>query len=143
MPPWGGGAACAFPCVQPDVMVISACGQERRLTAKALRDGKAQDTRLKPNRAVQIRDLEMDMPNCGVGVNICHIVIPCVALSKVPETRGKQKGGKCHGLVHLCTFGVRYKKRPPKGQTLDFLDLDFLCLGTSARTPRCHRPLSK
>ena len=58
-------AAFALPGVQPDVVVIAARGNERGLVAVTLHDLEAEHAAIKPQRAIEVGDLEMNMPDPG------------------------------------------------------------------------------
>ena len=58
-------AAFAFPGVEPDVMVIAAGRNERRTGAHPLHQLEAEHAAIKPQRAFEVGDLEMDMPDPG------------------------------------------------------------------------------
>ena len=60
-------AAFAFPGVEPDVMVIAAGRNERRAGAHPLHHLEAEHAAIEPQRAFEIGDLEMDMPDPGAG----------------------------------------------------------------------------
>src|ERR1700709_2786256 len=65
--PGGAGrrwmAALALPGVQPDVVVITARRNECRLVAVTLHDLEAEHAAIKSQRAVEIGDFEMNMPD--------------------------------------------------------------------------------
>jgi len=63
----GGGpvAAAALPGVEPDVMVVAPGGEKGSLTSVALRDLEAEDAVVEGDRAVEIGDLEVDVPDPG------------------------------------------------------------------------------
>ena len=56
-------AAFAFPGVQADVVVIAAGRNERRAGAQALHQFEAEHAAIKSQRAIEIGDLEMNMPD--------------------------------------------------------------------------------
>ena len=58
-------AAFAFPGVEPDVMVIAAGRNERRAGAHPLHHLKTEHAAIEAERAFEIGDLEMDMPDPG------------------------------------------------------------------------------
>ena len=60
-------AALAFPGVEADVMVIAAGRNERRTGAHPLHHLEAEHAAIEPQRAFEIGDLEMDMPDAGAG----------------------------------------------------------------------------
>src|ERR1051326_7931428 len=60
-------AALAFPGIEPDVVMIAAGGNESRLIAVALHDLKAEYAAIKAERAVEISDLQMNMPDTRAG----------------------------------------------------------------------------
>ena len=76
-------AAFAFPGVEADVMMIAAGRNERRGRAHPLHDLKAEHAAVKPERAFEIGDLEMDMPDpcaCYDGWVVGHVdVSVCLA----------------------------------------------------------------
>ena len=54
-------AARALPRVQPNVMMVTACGKERRLPAVDLRDLKTEHVTVEAQRALQVSDLEVNV----------------------------------------------------------------------------------
>ncbi len=62
-------SAQAFPRVQPDVMMITARADKRRARSHALRQFKSQHSAIKSQRPLQIRDLEVDMPDPDAGTD--------------------------------------------------------------------------
>ena len=60
-------AAFAFPGVEADVVVIAAGRNERRARTQPLRHLKAEHAAVKRQRAIEIGDLEMNMPDPGAG----------------------------------------------------------------------------
>lgn len=58
-------AAQTLPVVQADVMMISAGGEERGLSAEALRDGKAKDAVVEGNRAIEVGHFEVNVADAG------------------------------------------------------------------------------
>src|SRR5204863_9589898 len=60
-PRWRRRAVARLPGVQPEVMVIAAGGDERRLVAVPLHDVEAQDVPVEAQRLVDVRDLEVDV----------------------------------------------------------------------------------
>lgn len=67
-----GRAVQAFPGVQGNVVVVSACRQKRCRIAHALRDRKSQYVAVKGKRAIQVGDLEMDVTDAGLWMNGGH-----------------------------------------------------------------------
>jgi hypothetical protein len=61
------GAALALPGVEADVVVIAAGRDERRAVAHPLHQLEAEHVAIEAERAVEIGDLEMDMPDTGAG----------------------------------------------------------------------------
>ena len=55
----------AFPDV-PLLMMVSAGGKERRLLSKTLRDLEAEHFPIKPERPLQISDLQMNMADADI-----------------------------------------------------------------------------
>ena len=51
----------AFPCIQPDVMVVAARRNKRRVASIALGQFKAQHTAIEPKSAFEVSRLEMDV----------------------------------------------------------------------------------
>ena len=73
-------AAFAFPGVEPDVVVIAAGRNERRTGAHPLHHLEAEHAAIEPQRAFEIGDLEMDMPDPGAGDDgwvLGHVVSAC------------------------------------------------------------------
>ena len=60
-------AAFAFPGVEADVVVIAAGRNERRAGAHPLHHLEAEHAAIEAERAIEIGDLEMDMPDPGAG----------------------------------------------------------------------------
>ena len=60
-------AAFAFPGVEPDVVVIAAGRNERRAGAHPLHHLEAEHAAIEAQRAFEVGDLEMDMPDPGAG----------------------------------------------------------------------------
>ena len=60
-------AAFALPGVEPDVVVIAAGRNERGARAQALLQLEAEHAAVKAERAIEIGDLEMDMPDPRAG----------------------------------------------------------------------------
>jgi hypothetical protein len=58
-------AAFAFPGVETDVVMIAAGGDERGVRAQALHQLEAEHAAIEAKCAVEIGDLEMDMPDAG------------------------------------------------------------------------------
>ena len=58
-------AAFALPGIQPDVVVIAARRNERRLVAVALHDLEAEHAAIKSQRAVEVGDFQMDVSDAG------------------------------------------------------------------------------
>jgi len=50
-------------------MVIAAGGNKRGLSPIPLRQFKAEDAAVKPNRPFQVRDLQVDVSNADAGMN--------------------------------------------------------------------------
>ena len=67
----GGGprAALALPGVQPDVVVVAARRDERRLRAVPLRQLETKDTAVERQRTFQVGDLQVDVADPGAGVD--------------------------------------------------------------------------
>ncbi len=84
-------AASAFPSVEADVMVIAPGRNERRARTQALHHFEAEHPAVKPERAIEIGDLEMDMPDAGAGDDggIGHVVSPLAFFSPLPA-RGER-----------------------------------------------------
>ena len=64
-------SACAFPRVQPDVVMISACGKKRRRGTEALGQFKAEHVAVEGNRTFQIRHLQMHVADLEAGMDGC------------------------------------------------------------------------
>src|SRR6185312_11292825 len=60
-------AAFAFPGVEPAVMVIAAGRNERRPGTHPLHHLESENAAIELQRAIEIGDLEMDMPDSGAG----------------------------------------------------------------------------
>ena len=60
-------AALALPGVQPDVVMIAARRDERRLVAVALHHLEAEHVAIETERAIEVGDFEMNMPDAGAG----------------------------------------------------------------------------
>ena len=60
-------AAFALPGVEADVVMIAAGRNERRARAHALHQLKAEHAAIEAERAIEIGDLEMDMPDPRAG----------------------------------------------------------------------------
>ena len=56
-------AAFAFPGIQPDMVVIAAGRNECRAGTEALHQLKSEHAAIKSERAIEIGDLEMNMPD--------------------------------------------------------------------------------
>src|SRR6266704_2205308 len=72
-------AAFAFPGVEAYMVVIAAGRNERRTGAHALHHLKPEYAAVKPERAIEIGDLEMDMPDPRTGNDgwiLGHVVSP-------------------------------------------------------------------
>src|SRR4051812_20898163 len=61
-------AATALPGVHPDVMVIAPGGHEGRLRPEALLQLEAEDVAVEAERALDVGDLEMDVPDVHPGI---------------------------------------------------------------------------
>src|SRR5688500_10179575 len=59
-----------FPCVESNVMVVAASGNECRAAAIALRQLEAQHATVKAKRALKVSDLEMNMTNSDFRVDL-------------------------------------------------------------------------
>src|SRR5204862_5480591 len=99
-------AAFALPGVEPDVVVIAAGRNERRTRAEPLCQLEAEHAAIKPKRAVEIGDLEVDMPDSCAGNDgwiVGHAISPmCLAnVSCLPRpARGARSArvAGCGGL---------------------------------------------
>jgi phosphoketolase len=60
-------AAFAFPGVQPDVMMIAAGRNKRRTVTHALHQLETEHPAIERQRAIEIGDLEMHMPDPRTG----------------------------------------------------------------------------
>ena len=58
-------AAFAFPGVQSDMMMIAAGRDEGRAGAHPLHQFETKHIAIEPERAIEVRHLEMDMPDAG------------------------------------------------------------------------------
>lgn len=72
----------ALPCVESNVVMIAARGEKGAAAAIPLRQLKAEHIPVKSNRALQIRDLEMDMSDACSGIN-CAVIHAIVSTCKV------------------------------------------------------------
>jgi hypothetical protein len=72
----------ALPCVESNVVMIAARGEKGAAAAIPLRQLKAEHIPVKSNRALQIRDLEMDMSDACPRIN-CAVIHPAVSTCKV------------------------------------------------------------
>src|SRR5262249_52777648 len=66
---WWRGPSSAFPRVQTDMMMIGSRGDECRLVAIALRFLETENVPVKRQRAVQVRDFEVDVAHSGLWSN--------------------------------------------------------------------------
>jgi hypothetical protein len=66
---WRRRTARAFPGVQPDVVMITACRDERCLRAEPLPQFKTEHAAIKFQRAFEVGDFEMDMADADGRVN--------------------------------------------------------------------------
>src|SRR2546421_13103612 len=62
-PGWWGRTASAFPCVQSNMMMITACGEECGLASVPLRKFKTKHITIEPQRPIKIGNLQMDVSN--------------------------------------------------------------------------------
>jgi hypothetical protein len=61
-----------LPGVQADVVVIAARRQKRSAVAHALGDVEAEDIVIETDRPFKVGDLEMHVPDAGLGVDWCR-----------------------------------------------------------------------
>ena len=61
--------AQALPGVQPDVVVVAARRDERRLRAVPLGDLEAEDAAVEPQRPLQVGDLQVDVADADLGID--------------------------------------------------------------------------
>ncbi len=59
----------AFPCIQTDVMVVTASGRERRLVSVALREFESEHIAIKRKCPIEVGDLQMDVSDADLRVN--------------------------------------------------------------------------
>src|SRR2546426_1015764 len=73
-PAWGGGPgrAAPRPGVEPDVVVVAARRQEHRLPTVASRHLETQDVAIERERALEVRNGEVDVPDMHAWVDGCH-----------------------------------------------------------------------
>src|SRR5262245_8659699 len=64
-----GRTAAALPGVEADMVVVSASRYEGRLMAVALGQRESKHAAIECERAVEIRDLEVDVPDLDTGIN--------------------------------------------------------------------------
>ena len=84
-------AAFALPGVEADVVVIAAGRDERRAGAHPLHQLEAEHAAIEAERAIEIGDLEMDMPDPGAGDDgwiVGHVFSPLLVLTS-PRLRGE------------------------------------------------------
>src|SRR5205823_10269374 len=81
-------AATALPGVHPDVMVIAASGYEGRLRPEALLQLEAEHVAVEGERAVDVSDLEMDVPDVDTGIDRRKgVLLGCARLlHRAPES---------------------------------------------------------
>jgi len=65
-------ATAALPCIEPDVVMISACRNERRLAAITLSDIKPQHVMVERECAIDVRHLQMRVPDINTRRN--HVI---------------------------------------------------------------------
>ena len=85
-------AAFAFPGVEADVVVIAAGRNERRARAHALHHLEAEHAAIEAERAIEIGDLEMNMPDPGAGDDgwvVGHVMSPCCSYLAPLAGRGR------------------------------------------------------
>src|SRR5436309_13522534 len=107
--PCGAGrwrmAAFAFPGVEPDVVVIAAGRNERRARTEALHELEAKHAAIKSERAVEIGDLEMNMPDSRAGNDgwiVGHALSPFF-FGQPPRTA--EGGSSPHASSDTCPSG--------------------------------------
>src|SRR6476620_720476 len=61
--------AVTFPCVQSDMVMIAAGGEERRLASVTLREFESQHITIERNCALEVGDLQMNMADADLRVN--------------------------------------------------------------------------
>src|SRR5204862_3322533 len=83
-----GRAAVALPGVQPDVVVVPAGGNERRLPAPPLLDLEPEDAAVEGERPLQVADLEVDVPDADGRVDRAR----GVGHGVTPDSIGRPEG---------------------------------------------------
>jgi hypothetical protein len=66
---WRWGTPATFPRIQPDVVVVPARRHKRRLGAETLHEGKPQHVDVKGQRAFEVGDFQVHMPDAGTGID--------------------------------------------------------------------------
>ena len=59
----------AFPGVEPDMMVITAGRNKRGLRSEALRQLETEDAAVKPERALEVSNFEMNVADARAGID--------------------------------------------------------------------------
>ncbi len=94
-----------MPRVQPDVMVIifrSPRRQERRRISQPLRNRESQHVMIKPQRPIQVRHLQMNMPNPRLRMNLfCHGQSPFPSFYPPPLCSALPPSLRHHSPIHL------------------------------------------
>src|ERR1051325_5240464 len=72
--------ALALPCVEADVVVITAGGKKRSLTTITLREFKAEHVTVEPNRPFQVSDFQMYMTNANVWMQWFHRLVVVMSI---------------------------------------------------------------
>ena len=71
---WRWFPARALPCVQANVMMVAACGNEGGFLAVALRQFETQNAAIKIQRALEISDFQMPMTDADAGIDAAKFV---------------------------------------------------------------------
>jgi hypothetical protein len=69
------GTTGAFPGVEADVVMVAASGKKSGLAAEALGEFKTQNIAIKSERAVKVRDLEMDMADADLRMKLTGVQV--------------------------------------------------------------------
>src|SRR3954447_18513361 len=106
-------AAFALPGVEPDVMVVATGRNERGAGAHPLHHLKTEHAAIEAQRALEVSDLEMDMPDPGAGNDgwvLGHGFSACRSLNLAPlagrgrslrEAEGRGEGVQVYRRVTI------------------------------------------
>src|SRR5947209_12287037 len=84
----------AFPGIQADMMMVSACRNKGRLRSIALHQFEAKDSAVEVKRTLQLGDLQMNMTNTHSGIDGLHAL-------RSRRSRAKQRLPRDHAIVRL------------------------------------------